>query len=529
MSTRSRAVNLTLLDGDASGPIRLSLPRRTYSLYLMPVEAIERWRKDPDLNQAGIYMLLDDPNAAHPTVYIGKAAVRGNQDGIINRVDEHLRQNRHLWTRYVVMLVDNPTSFNATELQWLESAFIQRAAETGLSKLENKQIPQSNHVSEEFHNDLTATLDDARLMLNVMRLYFLGGAAKPAQEVTPTITEKPRTPKPAPTSTTSGLEVYLGLRGSSTKAILVQTGDTWTLKAGSPVSQTIKTEDARALRETHSQFLENCTTTADITFASSSAAAKFVAGANRSGPHSWRDASGVLLHQLLNSSAETPAKTPAADQSAKLEPTQESSSLTFFLKVKGSKDKAVLVGSGEKWVLKSGSPLQENVTNHRVQKHREIHAAEIRNNSTVRDISFQSPSTAASFVSGNSRNGRVAWRDAQGTSLGELITANTAGELRFYLSMRGIPTKAVLVQSGEQWVLKAGSPVRDRSEVKGKFEDNLRNAHAKDIRDGHTIRDIVFSSSTAAAEFVTGANRSGPLTWVDANGTKLRDVLQTEN
>lgn len=37
------------------------------------------------------------------------------------------------------------------------------------------------------------------------------------------------------------------------------------------------------------------------------------------------------------------------------------------------------------------------------------------------DVEFKSPSTAANFVTGNSTNGLVAWKDADGKKLKELV------------------------------------------------------------------------------------------------------------
>ena len=37
------------------------------------------------------------------------------------------------------------------------------------------------------------------------------------------------------------------------------------------------------------------------------------------------------------------------------------------------------------------------------------------------DVEFKSPSTAANFVTGNSTNGLVAWKDENGTKLKELL------------------------------------------------------------------------------------------------------------
>lgn len=45
-------------------------------------------------------------------------------------------------------------------------------------------------------------------------------------------------------------------------------------------------------------------------------------------------------------------------------------------------------------------------------------------NRTVIDVVFKSPSTAANFVTGISTNGCLAWRDANGNKLKDIISKN---------------------------------------------------------------------------------------------------------
>ena len=39
-----------------------------------------------------------------------------------------------------------------------------------------------------------------------------------------------------------------------------------------------------------------------------------------------------------------------------------------------------------------------------------------------------------------------------------------------------------------------------------------------------TTEDILFSSSSAAADFVTGYSISGPMNWKDKNGNTLKEI-----
>ena len=49
-----------------------------------------------------------------------------------------------------------------------------------------------------------------------------------------------------------------------------------------------------------------------------------------------------------------------------------------------------------------------------IEKHRE---GVIKNGKVIKDIAFNSPSTAASFVTGRSTNGMIAWKTGDGQNL----------------------------------------------------------------------------------------------------------------
>lgn len=46
------------------------------------------------------------------------------------------------------------------------------------------------------------------------------------------------------------------------------------------------------------------------------------------------------------------------------------------------------------------------------------------------------------------------------------------------------------------------------------------------IKDGVTVEDILFSSSSAAASFIVGCNLSGPLTWKTQEGRTLKEITE---
>lgn len=303
MASKRRPMELTLLEGTFDGPVRLKIPRRTYALYLMSRAALERWLKDPELNQAGIYMMLDEPNAERPRLYIGQASIRANLDGIINRIQEHLRQGRHSWTQYVVMLIADPQSFGATELNWLEHTFIRLASEAGRSHLDNRNLPSPGYIPEEIANDLTTTIADARLMIASMRLLFLEPALvennmdPKAKNIDPYIHDT------APQRERESREFYMHLRGRSNPTIMIKSAGKWVLKAGSPINEreNITYPQAVSLRNQHIDDVAHGIVMRDITFDSPNQAAVFVQASACQATMRWKDKNGIPLGEALKS------------------------------------------------------------------------------------------------------------------------------------------------------------------------------------------------------------------------------------
>ena len=54
----------------------------------------------------------------------------------------------------------------------------------------------------------------------------------------------------------------------------------------------------------------------------------------------------------------------------------------------------------------------------------------------------------------------------------------------------------------------------------------LRNKHLESgkVKDWKTTEDILFSSSSAAADFVLGYSVSGPASWKDKRGRTLKEI-----
>ena len=57
---------------------------------------------------------------------------------------------------------------------------------------------------------------------------------------------------------------------------------------------------------------------------------------------------------------------------------------------------------------------------------------------------------------------------------------------------------------------------------------NLRNKHAEKVKEGKLIEDILFTSPSAAAGFLTYASANGMIMWLDEYGRTLKEIEELE-
>ena len=95
-----------------------------------------------------------------------------------------------------------------------------------------------------------------------------------------------------------------------------------------------------------------------------------------------------------------------------------------------------------------------------------------------------------------------------------------------FLNLGNASGKGMVTTEG--FVLFAGAVLNEKTSEKSlsKGAATLRKKHlaSNKVKDFVTTEDILFSSSSAAADFVTGYSVSGPATWKNAAGVTLKEL-----
>lgn len=85
--------------------------------------------------------------------------------------------------------------------------------------------------------------------------------------------------------------------------------------------------------------------------------------------------------------------------------------------------------------------------------------------------------------------------------------------------------------TSEGFVVLKGTIINERMSTKslGTGVIKLREKYLSDgkVENLTTTEDILFSSSSAAADFILGYSVSGPKTWTDRSGRSLKEIEDT--
>ena len=152
----------TLWEGDVVERVTYQLYNRNITIDKLPRTLLEKYKNEEELHFSGIYFLTNS-SANDPRLYIGQAAKRLNGNGLIGRIREHDRSKDFWDTAYLITSTDN--SWEATELNYLESAFCREAQKVGRYRLENGIIPFAGNIAKVKKAILRSLVLEVLLML----------------------------------------------------------------------------------------------------------------------------------------------------------------------------------------------------------------------------------------------------------------------------------------------------------------------------------------------------------------------------
>ena len=427
------SVTTDYMHATAEGCVRVvAVPHIT--IYRIPHDFATNLASEPELKQAGIYLLINTENR---TIYVGQADSRDNGNGVLARMLEPHKKESAIdqWDVGFAMTSGTPHFFGATELNYLERFFYDKAVEVGKYTVLNGNRPHATDVNFSTRNILGNYTDYAFFLLRE-QLHCNAFEKEPGKKTAQPVEKKKATvsvKKEESTEETEATEEKTdGNKDLRLQARQALTGEELTIdstskgvhaegqldnkngivvKAGSTISITsnlYKQKNQASIQKIRDDLIKKGVIkerifTADHPFRSTSQAAAVILGTASSGNSMWISKDGKTLGQRLTEMEEQ--ITNGELKTAKLHMT-----------VRGSDAYGYRLETGD-FVVRKGSRLSPDVTasfqKNSLNKQREILVEQgiIVDGTFACDWTFSSISTAASIIGGNSTNGNDAWKE----------------------------------------------------------------------------------------------------------------------
>lgn len=156
MTTKAKTIKMLLYDGDLTGVMNISDSAwESGKMYSAPRESINDLVAKADCKKYGVYLLLSDNQ-----VYIGQAS------DLERRTKQHLSDKD--WWNKVILMTTKDDSFNASDIDWLESRLIDLAGKAGASDSDNKKKGNPQKVDEFRQAELEQYLGEALFLLELI-------------------------------------------------------------------------------------------------------------------------------------------------------------------------------------------------------------------------------------------------------------------------------------------------------------------------------------------------------------------------
>ena len=156
MITKTKTIKMLLYDGSLNGVTNLSDSAwESGKMYSAPRESINALVSRADCKKYGVYLLLSEQQ-----VYVGQAI------DLERRTKQHLA-DKDWWTQ-VVLMTTKDDSFNASDIDYLESRLIGLAGTAATFDSDNKKKGNPQKVDEFRQAELEQYLDEAMFLLELI-------------------------------------------------------------------------------------------------------------------------------------------------------------------------------------------------------------------------------------------------------------------------------------------------------------------------------------------------------------------------
>ena len=282
------------MDGEVTGRIKCTLSNWTGIAYKVPRLYLDKCKNRQDLKQSGVYFLFGKNDNGDDEVYIGQAGIRKNGEGVLFRVQEHIRDE--FFFSEAVMLTTQNNSFGPTEISYLENKFTNLAIDTDRYKVRNGNDPNPGNVTEEKESELEDFIEYSKMVLGVL-----------GYKVFVPLLDKENDDDKDNSAEVEELTLYLSRKSKKSnkviEAMCKRTDEGFVVLKGSMIEEI----DSKAIPKSIKDLREKCIANNEIVdgkitknylFNSPSYAASFVLGTNANGRTEWKTKDHLTLKEL---------------------------------------------------------------------------------------------------------------------------------------------------------------------------------------------------------------------------------------
>ena len=176
MATKTKTIKMLLYDGSLDGVTNISDSAwESGKMYSAPRDSISALVSRADCKRYGVYLLLSEQQ-----VYVGQAI------DLERRTKQHLADKA--WWTQVILMTTKDDSFNASDIDYLESRLIDLATNAGKSDSENKKRGNPQKVDEFRQAELEQYVEEALFLLELIGVkVFKKPIRKPYETVAPSL------------------------------------------------------------------------------------------------------------------------------------------------------------------------------------------------------------------------------------------------------------------------------------------------------------------------------------------------------
>lgn len=274
-----KTIELFLVNGTADSIITAELSNWNGKAIKIPRIEVRDCTRD-DITQAGVYFLFCKDDDDSESVYIGES------ENVKLRLIQHLQsyqsdQEKYYWTTAVIFI---GRDLNKTMIRYLENKLVEIAKECKRYKVITKNTYINTVIKESDCAVMEEFIDDIKIVINALGYKVLE----------PLITH-------SPAGIVDNDLLYISI--GAAKATGKTTTEGFVVLKGAIINEKMNPKSLSSniinLRnKLLGEKFNNLTSTEDILFSSSSAAADFILGYSVSGPKTWKDKNGKTLKEI---------------------------------------------------------------------------------------------------------------------------------------------------------------------------------------------------------------------------------------